>query len=60
VNDIPPTLCLGDEQCLTSVAMKFIRKTASYSLLDQKRNELILSATIQKKLAAAYKSNETL
>ena len=43
VNDIPPTLRLGDEQCLISVEMKFFRKTASYNLLDQKKNELIIT-----------------
>ena len=54
--------------CLTSAELKFLRKTAGYSLLGHKRNELKtrqnynnthtrIPTTIQKKLAAAYKSN---
>jgi len=38
VNGILPTLCLSDKQCPISVEMKYFRKTASYSLLDKKRN----------------------
>jgi hypothetical protein len=47
VNGIPPTPCLSDEQCLKSVDMKLFRKTASCSLLDQKRNELIIADYLQ-------------
>lgn len=34
-----------DEWCLTSAEMKFLRKTAGYSLFDHKRNELITRQT---------------
>jgi hypothetical protein len=34
-----------DEQRLTTAKMKFLRKTAGYSLLDHKINELITRQT---------------